>query len=364
MRHCDRSAHSGPPTFAHGLLHRKPVPNSDDAAETRFSVKADISSGDHPKSNTMGTFNALLPKGNDFGVLATTGPGPINFIDVHPKVEGAFPHNVTASFDWIVQWRKGLDDGVYAVPGFLIRPADGSRARFVGHRPGAEVRWQVNPHLYFQGDYGIFYAGRLLKETQPGRNLNYLGWLSVLGLLPDVRVTTMTEQHPDQVLPGLLYISTAVTGMIEAVSFLGMGHIFTANMTGNIVFLSFATAGAQSLSVPRSLSALAAFLVGALIGGWIAASIRFQAVGRLAKIAFGIEALLLLSATLASIGIVDASVNSSHVYAVIVLTALAKGVRNAAVRKMALPDLTTTVLTLTVTGLAADSSLAGGSNQR
>ena len=139
----------------------------------RFSVKADISSGDHPSSNTMGTFNALFPKGNYFGVLATTGPGPLNFIDVHPKVEGALPRNVTASFDWIVQWRESLDDGLYAVPGFLIRPADGSRARFVGHRPGAEVRWQVNPHLYFQGDYGIFYAGRFLKETQPGRNLNY-----------------------------------------------------------------------------------------------------------------------------------------------------------------------------------------------
>ncbi len=38
-----------------------------------------------------------------------------------------------------------------------------------------ELRWQVNPHLWFQADYGIFYAGRFLKDTQPGRNLNYLG---------------------------------------------------------------------------------------------------------------------------------------------------------------------------------------------
>ena len=139
----------------------------------RFSIRADVSSGDHPKSNTLGTFNALFPKGNYFGVLATTGPGPINFIDVHPRVEGTFPHNVSASFDWLFYWRESLEDGVYAVPGFLIRPADGSRARFVGHRPGTEIRWQVNRHLWFQGDYGIFYAGRFLKETKPGRNLNY-----------------------------------------------------------------------------------------------------------------------------------------------------------------------------------------------
>ena len=139
----------------------------------RFSAKADVSSGDHPSSKTLGTFNPLFPKGDYFGVLATTGPGPINFIDIHPRVEGTFPHDVTASFDWIFQWRESLQDGVYAVPGFLIRAADGSHARFVGNRPGTQIRWQVNRHLWFQADYGIFYAGRFLKETQPGRNLNY-----------------------------------------------------------------------------------------------------------------------------------------------------------------------------------------------
>ena len=139
----------------------------------RFSAKADISSGDNPNSKTLSTFNPLFPKGNYFGVLATTGPGPINFIDVHPRVETTLPRDVSVSFDWIVQWRENVNDGVYAVPGFLIRAADGNRARYVGDRPGTEVRWQANRHLWFQADYGIFYAGRFLKETQPGRNLNY-----------------------------------------------------------------------------------------------------------------------------------------------------------------------------------------------
>jgi hypothetical protein len=139
----------------------------------RFSVKADISSGDNPRSKALGTFNPLFPKGNYFGVLATTGPGPINFIDVHPHVETTFPHNVTASVDWIFQWRENVLDGVYSVPGSLIRPAGNSQARFVGHRPGTELRWQVDRHIWCQADYGIFYTGRFLKETQPGRNLNY-----------------------------------------------------------------------------------------------------------------------------------------------------------------------------------------------
>jgi hypothetical protein len=139
----------------------------------RFSAKADISSGDDPRTNTLGTFNPLFPKGNYFGVLATAGPGPINFIDAHPHVEATLPQGVTISVDWIFQWRESLRDGVYSVPGFLIIPAGKSDARFVGHRPGTEVRWQANQHLWFQADYGIFYAGKFVRESQPGRNLNY-----------------------------------------------------------------------------------------------------------------------------------------------------------------------------------------------
>jgi hypothetical protein len=54
----------------------------------------------------------------------------------------------------------------------------------------------------------------------------------------------------------------------------------------------------------------------------------------------------------------------ARLYLVIVLTATAMGLRNAVIRKLAVPDLTTTVLTLTVTGLAADSVLAGGTAPR
>jgi uncharacterized membrane protein YoaK (UPF0700 family) len=79
------------------------------------------------------------------------------------------------------------------------------------------------------------------------------------------------------------------------------------------------------------------------------------------------EAFLLLFAGAASaLGAHTApiGVSSGMAYSVIVLTAVAMGVRNAIVRRLAVPDLTTTVLTLTVTGLAADSSLAGGTNPR
>jgi len=170
----------------------------------------------------------------------------------------------------------------------------------------------------------------------------------------------MQEARQERILPLLLHLFTAVTGLVDAVSYIGLGHIFTANMTGNIVLLGFAFAGVPGFSALRSLTALAAFLVGAVIGGRLATTLAPLSSHRWRMTAFGCEALFLLGATLGSIASVP--FGSTRLYAVIVLTALAMGLRNATVRKIALPDLTTTVLTLTITGLAADSSFAGGSD--
>src|SRR5262245_11742443 len=67
-------------------------------------------------------------------------------------------------------------------------------------------------------------------------------------------------------LPAALLALTAVTGVVDAVRVLGFG-VFTANMTGNVVFLGFAAAGTEGFSIPRSLTSLVAFLAGAAIGG-------------------------------------------------------------------------------------------------
>ncbi len=156
-------------TFASDTGYRIPtVP-----LKPRFSLKADVASGDNPSSKTMGDFNPLFPTGAFFGVLADTGPGPINFVDLHPRVETDLTHGISWSTGWLFQWRENINDGVYSIPGFLIAGANGSRARFVGDRPATEVRWQVNRHLWFQADYGRFLAGRFLKEAGPGKDLDY-----------------------------------------------------------------------------------------------------------------------------------------------------------------------------------------------
>ena len=172
------------------------------------------------------------------------------------------------------------------------------------------------------------------------------------------------ETRLNHTLPLLLHIATAITGLIDAISYLALGHVFTANMTGNVVFLAFAVAGAPGLSIPRSLTALVAFFIGAVIGGRAATRLSEVSPPRWITTALSLESALLLVATLVAIKFRDSSVSLFQSYSIIVLTAVAMGIRNATVRKMGIPDFTTTVLTLTVTGLAADSRFAGGTSLR
>jgi uncharacterized membrane protein YoaK (UPF0700 family) len=169
----------------------------------------------------------------------------------------------------------------------------------------------------------------------------------------------------EKVVPYALLGLTAVSGLVDAVSFLSLGHVFTANMTGNIVFLAFATARVSGLSIARSLTALLAFLVGAILGGRVMARASADSQIRSAAQAFLLEVAFLLAASICGFGYRgDLLKHSFQSFALIALTALAMGTRNAAVRKLAIPDLTTTVLTLTITGIGADSSLANGNNPR
>src|SRR5258708_38224798 len=73
--------------------------------------------------------------------------------------------------------------------------------------------------------------------------------------------------EPRPITPTILLVMTSVTGIVDAVSYLALGHVFTANMTGNVVLLGFAVAGVRGLSAARSLAALVCFFAGAIFGG-------------------------------------------------------------------------------------------------
>jgi uncharacterized membrane protein YoaK (UPF0700 family) len=175
---------------------------------------------------------------------------------------------------------------------------------------------------------------------------------------------SLSAERESALVPILLAL-TVVTGLVDAASVLGLGRVFTANMTGNVVFLGFAAAGSPGLSFARSSAALVAFLLGAVAGGRIGLPLGAGTASRPVSIAFGCETALLLGATGFAVGGgADLIELPPRLYAAIMLTGAAMGIRNAVVRRLAIADLTTTVLTLTLTGLAADSSLAGSNGPR
>ena len=151
----------------------------------------------------------------------------------------------------------------------------------------------------------------------------------------------------------LLVGLTVVTGLVDAFSYLNLGHVFVANLTGNVVFLGFGLAGVGSVAISASLVAILAFGFGAFLGGRCAVHPELHR-GHLLAAAAAIEAVLVAAGSLvaAATGVGASSAR----LCLIGLLAVAMGGQNAIARRLAVPDLTTTVLTLTVTGLVADST--------
>ena len=166
-------------------------------------------------------------------------------------------------------------------------------------------------------------------------------------------------------LPGLLLILTAVTGVVDSISILALGRVFVANMTGNVVFAGFAIVGAPGFSLSASLFALAGFLVGAAAGGAMITRVgsdraALLRAGTAAEVALAAVALVLAALS----GDPGVSHGTTHIIAgafglaitdaLAAVLATAMGIQNAVARKLAVPDLTTTVLTMTLTGIGAD----------
>ena len=164
------------------------------------------------------------------------------------------------------------------------------------------------------------------------------------------------------VLPPLMILLTVVTGIVDAVAFLKLGHVFVANMTGNVVFLGFAAAGAKGLSVAGSLLALASFLPGGIAASRLAGRLGDNRLHQLRAATAGQT--VLCAAAIPVAAVAGHHLGAASRYTLIALLALAMGVQNATARRLAVADLTTTVLTLTLTGIAADSRLGGGSGAK
>ncbi|WP_230208987.1 YoaK family protein [Nostocoides sp. HKS02] len=151
----------------------------------------------------------------------------------------------------------------------------------------------------------------------------------------------------------LLVGLTVVTGLVDAFSYLSLGHVFVANLTGNVVFLGFGFAGDRNISMAASLSAILAFGFGAFVGGRCAAHPGLHR-GYLLAAASGTQSGLVVAASIIA-GAVGVGRPAAQL-CLVALLGVAMGGQNAVARRLAVPDLTTSVLTLTVTGLVADMS--------
>jgi uncharacterized membrane protein YoaK (UPF0700 family) len=165
---------------------------------------------------------------------------------------------------------------------------------------------------------------------------------------------TDSIRHP---LTRTLLVLTLTTGVIDAACYLGLGHVFAANMTGNVVLLGFGIVGSTGLPVVAPLVSLLAFLAGATVGGRMGAMLppKETHLSRAMLIEVGLIGLTTLVAI-----VFDITPGHFSGDLIIGMLAFAMGLRNATVRRLRITDLSTTVLTTTLTGFAADSHLAGG----
>ena len=176
--------------------------------------------------------------------------------------------------------------------------------------------------------------------------------------LTDARETVAPRRGSrDDLLAPLLVALSVVTGLVDAFSYLVLGHVFVANQTGNVVFFAFALAGVGGFSATASIAALGCFALGALGAGRLG---RVLAGRRelLLGVTAGIQAVI-VAETVTMTALTPIPIPAGLRYALIASLSLTMGAQNATARKLAVPDLTTTVLTLTITGMAADSPLAG-----
>ena len=181
--------------------------------------------------------------------------------------------------------------------------------------------------------------------------------------LAEVRQTILPERGGKHgPLPPLLVLMTLVTGLVDAFSYLVLGHVFVANMTGNVVLLGFAIVGAPGFSVAASLAAIAAFGAGSVVGGRISSRLGGHRGRHLSSAATVQVIFLAIGTVLAALS--GRPPSKGYHYALIVALAIGMGIQNATARKLAVPDLTTTVLTLTITGVAADSAIGGGKGSK
>nr|WP_228373055.1 YoaK family protein [Demequina maris] len=168
------------------------------------------------------------------------------------------------------------------------------------------------------------------------------------------------RRNPSSAHLGLMLALTFSTGIIDAVGYLGLDRVFTGNMTGNVVILGMGLAGDTGLPVLGPLIALAGFMGGAAAGGRALRGAEDAWTARHTVLFATVGIVIALAAVPAS---VVEEPGELLQYAITLGLGAAMGCQAAVARHVAVKDVTTVVVTSTITGLASDSVLGKGGGQ-
>ncbi|MDT5064103.1 MAG: hypothetical protein QOK02_258 [Mycobacterium sp.] len=159
-----------------------------------------------------------------------------------------------------------------------------------------------------------------------------------------------------------LMLLTFATGLVDAVSVLVLGHVFVANMTGNVIFLGFWFVERSGVDMAAAVVAFISFVAGTVLGGRLSRHLDNH-VRRWLTVALGTEVVVLVTlAILAGSGVLTYQGYDRLI--IIAGLAMTFGSQNATARQFGIQELSTTVLTSTIVGIGFDSRLAGGTGQR
>jgi len=159
---------------------------------------------------------------------------------------------------------------------------------------------------------------------------------------------------------GLMLALTFSTGVIDAVGYLGLDRVFTGNMTGNVVILGMAIAGADDLPIVGPVIALVLFMLGALVAGRTLRPVAAGWSGR-STVLFALVGVVILAAAVPLLVLENPA--EPVKLAVTGALGLAMGMQAGAARHIGVKDVTTVVVTSTLVGLAFDSKFAQGTGQ-
>ena len=145
----------------------------------RFGLRAAALSGDqNPSSQDVGTFNSIYEIGPYYSYAELFARR--NLVALQPSMELKLRKSISLKFNPAFFWRERTSDGLYSVGNAVIVSGLKSNARYIATQASTQLQWRMTRNLTWFTEYGHFFPGEFLRQSTPGKNINYwTGWLDI-----------------------------------------------------------------------------------------------------------------------------------------------------------------------------------------